>query len=194
MESSDGRLAAGCILLAQHASIRRTRGNVPSRHGPPTRAVGGVECRHALCIRMGVSNSVALLAEPDRALRDLMQRALAGAGYEVFASADALQVEIDLRVRPVNEARNLLYVLTSGLAADCAPAIAVAALQRAQNGLPEPQLLLTNEFGTLTSGPEIAHCIGRGFLEKPFDLYELQAIAFECRDFLCEAQANGTSA
>lgn len=141
-----------------------------------------------------MSNSVALLAEPDRALRDLMQRALAGAGYEVFGSSNVLQVEVGLRVRPVYRARNLLYVLASRLAADCAPAISAASLERAQLGLPEPQLVLTYEFGTLTSGPEIARCAARGILEKPFDLYELQAIAFECRDFLCEVGANGTSA
>lgn len=33
-----------------------------------------------------------------------------------------------------------------------------------------------------------------GVLEKPFDLYELQAMAFECRDFLCESETNGSSA
>lgn len=137
-----------------------------------------------------MSNSVALLAEPDQALHDLMQRALAGAGYEVFGSCNALQVEAGLRMRPVRGARNLLYVLASRLAADCALAIAQASLERAQLGLPEPQLVLTYEFGSLTSPPELAGCVGRGVLEKPFDLYELQALAFECRDFLCEATAN----
>lgn len=139
-----------------------------------------------------MSNSVALLAEPDRALRDLMQRALSASGYEVFGSSNVLQVEVGLRVRPVYRARNLLYVLASRLAADCAPAISAATLQRARLGLPEAQLVLTYEFGTLTTAPEIARCNARGVLEKPFDLFELQALAFECRDFLCEAGANGT--
>lgn len=71
-------------------------------------------------------NSVALVAEPDRALRDLMQRTLAAAGYEVFESSNIMQVEAGLRVRAVYRARNLPYVLAARLAADCAPAISAA--------------------------------------------------------------------
>lgn len=134
-----------------------------------------------------MSNSVALLAEPDRALRDLMQKTLTAAGYEVFESANVLQVEMGLRIRTVHRARNLLYVFASRLAARCVPTISATSLERAHLGLAEAQLILTCEFGTLTTAPDIARCLTRGVLEKPFDLYELQALAFECRDFLCES-------
>jgi hypothetical protein len=62
-------------------------------------------------------------------------------------------------------------------------------LERAHAGLPRAHLILTYEFGTLATlpAPAIAPCVPRGALEKPFDLYELQALAFECRDFLCES-------
>jgi hypothetical protein len=94
----------------------------------------------------------------------------------------------------VYRAKNLLYVLASRLAADCAPAISAVSLERARLLLPEAQLILTSEFGTLTTVPNIPRCLLRGILEKPFDLYELQALAFECRDFICESGANGSPA
>jgi hypothetical protein len=141
-----------------------------------------------------VPNSVALVAEPDRALCELMQRTLTAAGYEVFRSASMPQLEMGLRIRAVYRARNLLYVLASSLAAHSASAISATSLERAHLSLPPPQLILTCEFGALRAVPDIAHCSARGVLEKPFDLYELQALAFECRDFLCESGASATPA
>lgn len=123
-----------------------------------------------------------------------MYGALTAAGYEVFESSNVAQVEVALRVRAVYRAKNLVCVLASHMAAACAQGIAAAALERAQWGLPEAQLILTCEFGMLPTAPDIARCGVRGVLEKPFELYELQALAFECRDFLCESGANGTSA
>jgi hypothetical protein len=143
-----------------------------------------------------VSNSVALLAEPDRALRDLMRRTLAAAGYEVFESSNVLQLEVALRVRPVFGARNVLFVFGARLATDCALSISAATRERSRVGLPQAQLILTYEFGSLATlpPPGIAPCLARGVLEKPFDLYELQAMAFQCRDFLSESGANDPSA
>jgi hypothetical protein len=141
-----------------------------------------------------VPNSVALVAEPDRALRDLMRRTLSAAGYEVFESSNIMQLEAGLRVRAVYRARNLLYVLASEVAAECAAAISAASRERARLSLAEVQLILTCEFGRLTSVSNIPHCSLRGVLEKTFDLYELQAMAFECRDFLCESETNGAPA
>jgi hypothetical protein len=136
-----------------------------------------------------VSNSVALLAEPDRALRDLMRQTLADAGYQVVESTNVLQLEVGLRVQPVLGARNVLLVIGARLATQCAVALAAVMLERAHAGLPRAHLILTYEFGTLATlpAPAIAPCVPRGALEKPFDLYELQALAFECRDFLCES-------
>jgi DNA-binding NtrC family response regulator len=122
-----------------------------------------------------------------------MHGALTAAGYQVFESSNVAQVEVSLRVRAVYRAKNLLCVLASRLAAECAQGIAAATLERAQWRLPEAQLILTSEFGTLPMTPDIARCVVRGLLEKPFDLYELQALAFECRDFLCESGASDTS-
>jgi hypothetical protein len=141
-----------------------------------------------------VPNSVALLAEPDRALRELMQRALTATGYEVFQCASIPDVEMAVRVRAVHRARNLLYVLASSLASDTASAISATSLERAHLSLPPAQLILTCDFGALRAVPDIPQCLARGVLEKPFDLYELQALAFECRDFLCESGASGTPA
>lgn len=141
-----------------------------------------------------MSNSVVLLAEPDRALRDLMKRTLSAAGYEVFESSNASQVDQALRMRAVHRARNLVYVLAARLATACAPSIFAVSLERAQLGLPKPRLVLTCEFGALAGTPDIPGCVACGALEKPFDLYELQALAFECRDFLCESGADGTRA
>jgi hypothetical protein len=122
-----------------------------------------------------------------------MRGALTAAGYEVFEASNVAQLEVTLRVRAVYRARNLLYVLASKLAADCASGVFASALERAQWEQPEVQMILTYEFGTLATGLDIARCRTRGLLEKPFELYELQALAFECRDFLCEAGATGTS-
>lgn len=147
--------------------------------------------RHAPCNALGVSNSVALLAEPDPALSDLMRRTLAAAGYDVFDTSNVFQVEMALRVRSVYRARNLLYVFASRLASNCAKGIAAASHERAILGLPEPQLILTYEFGAPTTNCQIGPCVPRGSLEKPFDLYELHALAFQCRDFLCETETHG---
>lgn len=121
-----------------------------------------------------------------------MQRTLADAGYEVVESSDVLQLEGDLRAPPVLAARNVLLVIGARLVTPCALAIAAVMLERADVGLPQAQLILTYEFGTLATLPPlaIAPCVPRGALEKPFDLYELRAMAFECRDFLSESGAN----
>jgi hypothetical protein len=122
-----------------------------------------------------------------------MHKTLIAAGYGVFDSSNARQLELGLRARAVHRAKNLLYVFSSRLAADCALVISAASLERMEWGLPEPQLILTHEFGALTTTPDIARCLARGALEKPFDLYELQAMAFECRDFLCESEDGGAT-
>jgi hypothetical protein len=139
-----------------------------------------------------VSNSVALLAEPDPALRELMQRTLTDAGYEVVESSNVMQLELGLRAQPVFGARNVLLVIGARLATQCGLVIAAVMLERAHMGLAEAQLILTYEFGTLPTRPPppIRPCVPRGALEKPFDLYELQAMAFECRNFLSEAEDN----
>lgn len=138
----------------------------------------------------------ALLAEPDRALRDLMRRTLAAAGYEVFESSNVLQLEVGLRVSTVFGSKNVVFVLGARLATQCALSITAAARERARVRLPHVQVILTYEFGTLTAMPhaELAPCVVRGILEKPFDLQDLQAMALECQHLSVASGANGASA
>lgn len=138
----------------------------------------------------------ALLAEPDHALRDLMHRSLVAAGYEVVDSSNLLQVEVGLRVSAVCGARNALFIFGARLAAQCSPAICAAARVRARAGLPPAQVILTFEFGTLATmpRPELAPCITRGTLEKPFDLLELQGLAAECWHRTMPSKAGGAVA
>jgi hypothetical protein len=143
-----------------------------------------------------VSQFVALIAEPDRALRDLMRRTLMVAGYQVFESSNVLQLEIGLRALSVFVAPNLLFVLGAQLAKPCVASISSAARERGRVGLAPPQLVLTYEFGNLATSPDLdlAPCLPRGSLEKPFDLYDLQTLAVECRLFQAALGANGASA
>jgi hypothetical protein len=111
-----------------------------------------------------------------------MQRALDAAGYEVFESSNALQLEVGLRVNALLAASDVLFVLGAGLAAQCATPIAEAARKRAGVGLPNAHVILTYEFGTLVAPAlALAPCVVRGTLEKPFGLNDLQALALACR-------------
>lgn len=121
-----------------------------------------------------------MLAEPDRALRQLMQGALVNAGYEVYETAKVAQVELTLRLRSVYSASHLLYVLAEQLATACEHAISAAALERARRGLPDAQVILVREFGALSTSALSERSVRR-VLEKPFDLSELGEAAFECR-------------
>lgn len=128
-----------------------------------------------------VSNCVALLAESDRGLRNLMGRTLAESGYVLSESSNELQLEASLRVQPFLGARIALLVLSSSLATRCARSIATAARERIRCGLRPARLILTCEFGTLAAlhPPELGACVSVGVLEKPFDLHELRGLALE---------------
>ena len=151
----------------------------------------GTDDAHGLLV-----SHCALLAEPDRALRDLMHRTLGAAGYEVFESSNLLQVEVGLRVSAVFGAENVLFVIGARLATQCALSISASARERARVRLPQAQVILTYEFGTLAAMPhtELAPCVIRGILEKPFDLHDLHAIAVECRHLSSASGTNGASA
>jgi hypothetical protein len=125
-----------------------------------------------------------------------MHRTLAAAGYEVFESSNVLQLEVGLRVSAVFGAKNVVLVLGARLATQCALSIAAAARERAHVRLSPAQVILTYEFGTLAAMPhaELAPCVLRGILEKPFDLHDLQAMALECRHLSLASGANGASA
>lgn len=125
-----------------------------------------------------------------------MRRTLAAAGYEVFESENVLQLEVGLRVSAVFGAKNVLFVLGARLAKQCALSIAASARERARVRLPHAQVILTYEFGTLAAMPhaELAPCVVKGILEKPFDLQDLHAMALECRHLSIASGANGASA
>jgi hypothetical protein len=125
-----------------------------------------------------------------------MRRTLDAAGYEVFESSNVLQLEVGLRISAVLGAKNVIFVLGARLAMQCALSIADAARERARLPLPDAQVILTYEFGTLAAMPhaELAPCVLRGILEKPFDLHDLQAMALECRRLSVASGANGASA
>lgn len=125
-----------------------------------------------------------------------MRRTLGAAGYEVFETSNVVQLEVGLRVSAVYGAQNVIFVLGARLATQCALSIAAAARERARSRLPHAQVILTYEFGTLAGVPhaQLAPCVLRGVLEKPFDLQDLQAMAHECRQLSTASGANGVSA
>jgi hypothetical protein len=127
-------------------------------------------------------SSCALLAEPDRALRDLMRRTLSAAGYDVVDSSNAFQLEVGLKGSTASAAPHALFVFGERLATQCAASILAVARERARVGLPQAQLILMYEFGSLVlPALQLTPCVIKGVLEKPFDLFDLQAMALECR-------------
>jgi DNA-binding response OmpR family regulator len=153
----------------------------------------GPRLRHGQCTRRRVFNCVALLAEPDRALRSLMSRTLTAAGYVVAESSNELQLEAGLRVEPFLRARYALLVLAAQLATHSARHISTASRERVRAGLPHARVILTCEMGALAAlrQPELALCLWMGVLEKPFDLHELRSIALECRHSSTTAKPGG---
>jgi DNA-binding response OmpR family regulator len=122
---------------------------------------------------------VALVAEPDRALRDLLKKALASSGYDVFESESAVQLEVSLRVPSIMVAQRVLLVLSARLAAQAALSLRAAARERSRAGFTVIKLVLTHEFGDLNArhSIDLAPCEMAAELEKPFDFLELQAVA-----------------
>ena len=123
-----------------------------------------------------------ILAEPDRALRELMRRAIASAGYRVSECASALELEAALRSQEVFCSRGLLFLLTARFAQECAMTIRGVNRIRQSRGLPSTAVQLTCEFGELSllSPPELGPCSYLSVLEKPFDLSGLLGIARRC--------------
>jgi CheY-like chemotaxis protein len=157
-------------------------GLTETRISAQKRRTTGWWLRHGQCRRARVFNCVALLAEPDRALRSLMSRMLTATGYVVAESSNELQLEAGLRVQPFLGARNALLVLALHLATRSARHISTASRERVRAGLPHAHVILTCEMGTLATLrlPDLAACVSVGVLEKPFDLHELRALSLKC--------------
>jgi hypothetical protein len=124
-----------------------------------------------------------LIGESDRALCELMRRALEAADYAIMESGSALQLEGALRTNHVAHAPRALLVVSIAMFEACSAAVEAFTRRRAVLGLPAPHVLLTCEFGTHrnSSPPDFGECFSVGILEKPFDLTLLQGIAYRCR-------------
>ena len=123
-----------------------------------------------------------VLAEPDPSLRELMRRTLAGAGFEVLEGGSLSHLEVHLRLGSVLRSEALLLVLGVRLAVGAAPSIRAVARERARQLQRAADVILTYEFGTLTTipAPEVAPCRVAAIFEKPFDLQTLQSVASAC--------------
>jgi hypothetical protein len=112
-----------------------------------------------------------------------MSRALSEAGFETLETATPLELDLKLRSRRVRSAPRALVVLANILSSRSRPALSALANLRVEEGLLEPQVVLTREFGSASQDMpgELGGCPVAAVLEKPFDLGVLQAIAFRCR-------------
>jgi hypothetical protein len=139
--------------------------------------------RHGQCNMARMQQAVALIGEPDPALRDLMRRALESADYAVFASASAAQLDAALRTRRVTQTPRALLVVSKAMFEACSGVVVAFTRWRTALGRPAPHVLLICEFGTLrnSSRPDLGECLSAGMLEKPFDLTLLRRIALRCR-------------
>lgn len=130
-----------------------------------------------------MQQSVALIGESDRALRELMRRALEGAGYGILEIASSAQLEAEMRNGYVTSAPGALLAVSASMFDASAAVVVAFARWRAAINRPVPHVLLTCEFGTLRdfSPPDLGECAFAGILEKPFDLTLLQSVACRCR-------------
>jgi hypothetical protein len=115
-------------------------------------------------------------------MRELMRRAIEGAGFLVLESATAQQLEVALRTRLFAAAPRALLVVSATLVVTAGHLLSSLCRQRVAGNLSLPHVVLTCEFGALAETPsaDLAGCIPEGMLEKPFDFALLQGIAHRC--------------
>jgi hypothetical protein len=156
--------------------------------GLPIERLRAACVRHDNCREDGVPKPLLLLAEPDQSLRELMWRTLAGIGFDVLESSSFAHLEVYLRLDSVLRAERVLLVLGVRMAQGSSASIRALARERARQLLPPVHVVLTYEFGTLTSvaAPDLSPCHLEATLEKPFDLQVLQGVA---TTFLRESEA-----
>lgn len=130
-----------------------------------------------------MDKAVALISEPDWAMRELMKRALQDAGFETLDSSSFVEFALKLRSRSLRTAPRALLVLADVLSSRSQSAIFALAEVRAADALLEPQVVLTREFGSDQQEPprDLGGCTVAAVLEKPFDFSLFQAIAYRCR-------------
>mgnify|MGYP001555396590 CR=1 FL=1 len=136
-----------------------------------------------------MQQAVALVADSNWAMRELMRRTVETAGFLVLESANIQQLDVALRTQLFTTLPRVLLVVSVTLL-DGGDALSRLGEQRASTGLSPPHVILTCEFGALaeTSPGDLSGCISAGVLEKPFDFGLLQGIAYRCRTLAAGVQ------
>ena len=131
---------------------------------------------------------LALVADPDWAMRELMRRTLDQAGYSVIECSSSLQLDAALRTRASRCTSCVLVVTSGAIALASRELVSSLGKERASMGRQLPHVLVTCEFGTIKTcaRPEFTDCVSVGLLEKPFDFGLLQGIAYRCRTTLAK--------
>jgi DNA-binding response OmpR family regulator len=126
-----------------------------------------------------VEPDLALLAERDPALRQLIALALKNAGYDVRQCSNTLQLKAELYSSPILTTQRALLVLNLELAVQCAVELSTLERVRSKARASRPSYLLICEFGGSKQFalPSVEQLEVIGILEKPFDLDELERLA-----------------
>jgi hypothetical protein len=137
-----------------------------------------------------VQQAVALVADSNWAMRELMRRTIEAAGFWVLESANGQQLDVALRTTLFAGAPRVLVVVSATLLDEHGDALSRLGKQRASTALSPPHVILTCEFGALVETPpgDLSGCISAGILEKPFDFGLLQGIAYRCRTLAAGVQ------
>lgn len=137
-----------------------------------------------------MQQAVALVADSNWAMRELMRRTIEAVGFWVLESANGQQLDVALRTPLFATAPRALVVLSATLLDEHGDVLSRLGKQRASAGLSSPHVILTCEFGALAETPpsELSGCISAGMLEKPFDFGLLQGIAYRCRTLAAGVQ------
>ena len=138
----------------------------------------------------GVQQAVALVADSNWAMRELMRRTIESTGFWVLESANAHQLDATLQAPLFGTAPRALLVISATLLDEPRDVLSRLGKQRVSAGLPPPHVILTCEFGALAETPlgDLSGCIRAGMLEKPFDFGLLQGIAYRCRTLAAGVQ------
>jgi hypothetical protein len=124
-----------------------------------------------------MADTLALVAEPNTAQRQLITGTLELVGYRVCASSTPLQLNVELHSTAAFTTRSVLLVIDPSFGTECARALATLQRGRTSAGFAGLQVVLTRTpkesdgFGDLglRSSPQV--------LGVPFDSVELERIA-----------------
>lgn len=130
-----------------------------------------------------VSEQLAVVAEPDWAMRELIRFTLEPIGFSILECSSSTQLSSVLRAEASRSALCVFVVATGAIASDSRAPLATLGKERAAMARTLPFVLTTCEFGTLESysRPKLVDCVPVGLLEKPFDFALLHGIAERCR-------------